>query len=182
MAKNKMTYSHFEHRHNFAAWCAARAVQRGFAKSTILKQTIEASGVREFLKNSGGKDLSQKEFDGLHESWCKAVIEFWERNKVEGRSYGRAAKLVAIYIKSMMVVQDEPNGLAEVAHPPIDSIILRNISGDKNISHPRKAYWKKIRWTLLDEEAYKQMITDFRQVCEGKPFWLIEEYWTIEDD
>ena len=182
MTKDKMTYSHFQHKHNFAAWCAARAVQRGFVKSQILKETIDTSGVVEFVKDSAASHLSQREFNEYHEKWCKAILEFWEKNKVKGGSYGRAAKLLAIYLKSMIVVQDNPKGLADVAHPPIDSIILKNISEDKTISHPHKADWKYIKWTQLDEVAYKQLITDFRQVFEGKPFWFIEEYWTLGDN
>jgi hypothetical protein len=184
MAKDKMTYSHFQHKHNFAAWCAARAVQRGWAsaKNQILKETIETSGVVEFVKHSAASGLSQREFNEHHEKWCKTILEFWEKNKVKGGSYGRAAKLLAIYLKSMIVVQDNPKGLADVAHPPIDSIILKNIYKDETISHPHKADWKHIKWTQLDKAAYKQLITDFRQVFEGKPFWFIEEYWTLGDD
>ena len=177
-----MTYSHFDHKHNFAVWCAARAVQRGFAKSHILKQTLETSGVVEFIRDNRAKDLSQQEFDKHHEDWCKAIMAFWKQHKVQGASYGRAAKLLAIYLKSMIVVQDNPNPLAAVAHPPIDSIILKNISKDEAINHPRKATWKYIKWTKLNETAYMQLINDFRQVFDGRPFWVIEEYWALEDD
>ena len=182
MAKDKMTYSHFQHKHNFAVWCSARAVQRGFAKSPILKEALEISGVVEFIVNNGAKGLSQQEFDEHHENWCKTIMECWEKNKVSGASYGRAAKLLAIYLKSMIVVQDNPKGLADVAHPPIDRIILQNMSKDDTIEHSHKPYWKYINWTQLDEETYKQLITDFRQVLGGKPFWFIEKYWTLADD
>jgi hypothetical protein len=182
MAKDKMTYSHYQHKHNFAVWCATRAVQRGFAKSPILKETLEISGVVEFIVNDGAKDLSWQEFDKYHEKWCKKIIEFWKKNEVSGASYGRAAKLLAIYLKSMIVVQDNRKSLANVAHPPIDRNILQNISKDETVNHSHKPYWKHINWTQLDEETYKQLITDFRQVLEGKPFWYIEKYWTLLDD
>ncbi len=177
-----MTYSHFQHRHNFAVWCGARGVQRGFAKSRILKEAIEMSGVVEFIRNNGAKGLSQHEFDEHHENWCKAIMGFWEKNKVGGASYGRAAKLLAVYLKSMIVVHDNPIGLADVAHPPIDRMILQNIWKDKNINHPHKRYWKYINWTQLDGPSYKQLIADFRQVYEGKPFWFIEKYWVLTDN
>jgi hypothetical protein len=182
MAKDEMTYSHFQHKHNFATWCAARAVQRGFAKSPILKESLEVSGVVEFVKNNKARGLSQQEFDHNHENWCQTIMEFWEENGVRGASYGRAAKLLAVYLKSMIVVQDNRNDLADIVHPPIDRIILQNISKNKDINHPHKRYWKYINWTQLDEPGYKQLIADFRHVYEGKPFWLIEEYWTLADD
>jgi hypothetical protein len=182
MAKDKMTYSHFRHKHNFAIWCAARAVQMGFAKSPILKEAIETSGVVEFVKHDAAKDLPQQEFDRQHENWCQTIMEFWEKNAVLGASYGRAAKLLAIYLKSMIVVQDNRHGLADVVHPPIDMIILQNISKDKNINHPHKQSWKYINWTQLDGPGYKQLIGDFRQIFEGEPFWVIEKYWVLTDE
>jgi hypothetical protein len=109
-------------------------------------------------------------------------MEFWEKNKVRGASYGRAAKLLAVYLKSMIIVQDNSSGLSDVAHPPIDRIILQNISKDKNINHPHKQDWKYTNWTQLDEPSYKQLIADFRQVLEGKPFWYIDKYWVLIDD
>ncbi|MFH0957458.1 MAG: hypothetical protein V1897_02025 [Pseudomonadota bacterium] len=120
-----MTYSHFQHRHNFAVWCAARAVQRGFVKSPVLKDALEKSGVVEFIKNNEGRSLSQDNFDKRHETWCESILQTWEKDKIKGASYGRAAKLLAVYIKSMIVVQNDQNKLSDVAHPPIDRIILR---------------------------------------------------------
>lgn len=177
-----MAYSHFQHKNNFAIWCAARAVQRGFAKSSILKETLETSGVVEFVKDGVARNLSQQEFDERHESWCQSIMGFWEKNGVRGASYGRAAKLLAIYLKSMIVVQDNPNGLADIIHPPIDRIVLQNISKDRGINHPHKKYWKGINWTQLDGPSYRQLIAEFRQVLEGGPFWLIEKYWVLTDD
>jgi len=94
-----MNYSHFQHRHNFAAWCAARAVQRKFAKTPILKEALEKSGVVEFINQNEENPISQAEFDKLHADWCGAIIECWKNKNVDGASYGRAAKLIAVYIR-----------------------------------------------------------------------------------
>jgi hypothetical protein len=182
MAKDEMTYTHFQHKHNFAVWCAARAVQRGFAKSPILKETIETSGVVDFVMHDAAMILSEQEFDQRHENWCQTIMEFWKKNGVVGASYGRAAKLLAIYLKSMIVVHDSRSGLANVVHPPIDRIILQNISKDKDIQHPHKQYWKYINWTQIDGPSYKQLIADFREVLSGEPFWVIEKYWILTDE
>lgn len=74
-----MTYSHFQHRHNFAVWCAARAVQRGFAKSRFLKDALEKSGVVELVKNNEVESISHEEFDDHHESWCESILQTWAR-------------------------------------------------------------------------------------------------------
>lgn len=182
MAKDEMTYSHFQHRHNFAVWCAARAVQRGFTKSVILKEAIEASGIVEFVKGSIEKATSQREYDERHQRWCEGILKFWEKNKVPGSSYGRAAKLLAIYLKSMIVVREDSNDLLTIIHPPIDRIVLQNISKDDSIVHPNKKYWKYINWTQLDGPTYRQLISDFRQVLGEQPFWFIEKYWVLTDD
>jgi len=169
--KHKMTYSYFQHRHNFAVWCAARAVQRKFTKTPILKKAIEYSGVVEFIKENEGKDITPKTFDIHHETWCESIIQTWEKGKVSGGSYGRAAKLLAVYIKSMVVVRNGTSKLSDVAHPPIDRIILKNISKDKNINHPNRTSWKSINWTELSKSKYITLINDFRQVLDGQPFW-----------
>lgn len=174
-----MTYTHFTHRHNFAVWCAARAVQRKFTKTINLKGALEKSGIAEFIKENEEKEISQKEFDEHHELWCKAIMQYWESHKIRGASYGRAAKLVAIYIKSMIVVRNGQSKLSTVAHPPIDRIVLKNICRDKTINHINKTGWLKINWTEMNKEDYKKLITGFRQLFVGKPFWTIEKYWSI---
>ena len=178
-----MAYSHFQHRHNFAVWCAARAVQRNFTKTPILKKALELSGVVEFINNGDERQyLSQQDFDTLHECWCDSILFYWEKGKVKGASYGRAAKLLAVYIKSMIVVQQVTCCFSDVAHPPIDRIILHNISKDKKISHPHKEKWKKTKWTQLNKTEYMQLIADFRQIFNAKPLWVIEKYWIIQDE
>lgn len=176
-----MTYSHFQHRHNFAVWCAARAVQRRFTKTPILKKALEESGVVAFVKQNDGVPLAVTDYDKHHEQWCESILETWQLNKINGASYGRAAKLIAIYIKSMLVVQCDLGQCANVAHPPIDRILLQNIAKDKNINHPHKAEWRRINWTQLDKSRYQQLIADFRQICDGKPFWSLEKYWIVTD-
>ena len=43
-------------------------------------------------------------------------------------------------------------------------------------------YWKAINWTELNKLQYQNLIKDFRQVINDKPFWVIEKYWTITPD
>lgn len=177
-----MTYSHFEHRHKFAVWCAARAVQRNFAKTPILKEALENSGVVEFIKENEEKDICQNDFDKHHESWCESIMQRWERNNIKGSSYGRAAKLLAVYIKAMIVVRNGQSTLATVAHPPIDRRILKNISQDTTVIHQNKHIWNEINWTQMNQLDYKNLIHDFQDLLDSKPLWQIEKYWSVTDD
>ena len=70
-----MTYSHFIHRHKFAVWCAARAVQRKFAKTIFLRDALEKCGIVEFMEHYNGCDISPETFDKLHENWCEAILK-----------------------------------------------------------------------------------------------------------
>lgn len=111
-----MTYSHFIHRHKFAVWCAARAVQRKFAKTIFLRDALEKCGI---------------------------------------------------------VVQNDQTALSIVAHRPIDRMILQNISKDKSINNQNRMYWKAINWKELNKLQYQNLIKDFRQVINDKPFGLL---------
>ena len=177
-----MNYSHFQHRHNFAVWCAARAVQRKFAKTPVLKEALENSGVAEFVSQNEDKTISQKDFDKLHADWCDSILQTWKNKNVNGSSYGRAAKLIAVYIKSMTIVRNGQSSLSEAAHPPIDRMILHNISKDKAITHPNRLKWKAVNWTELEKIEYLNLINDFRKVFHGKPFWHLEQYWPITNE
>ena len=81
----------------------------------------------------------------------------------------------------MIVVGSDPDcELARVAHPPIDAILLKNISKAKEIENPHMEEWAKIKWTQLNEERYYALIDQLRS-CLGasEPMWLLERYWTV---
>lgn len=64
--------------------------------------------------------------------------------------------------------------LAEVAHPPIDRILLTNL---------RKKFKKiipdKINWTKLNENQYYDLLAKLRTLPYDK-FWQLEEYWSAD--
>jgi len=125
-----MAYDIGEHIHNFAVWTASRAVQRGWkgAKTKNIKLAIESSGIRSDIKKTGQNNISSEKFDSFHEKWSKKIIDFLTKEQVQ-TSYGRVAKIIAIYIKTAVVIKD--NGerpLSKVAHPPIDNTLLENLN------------------------------------------------------
>jgi hypothetical protein len=98
-------------------------------------------------------------------------------------TFGRAAKLIAIYLKSMVVLVRPDTALAKVAHPPIDSILLRNVARAREVQSPHKHTWAKIKWTQLNEVSYYILVDQLLDVVPGgEPFWMLEQFWTVSDE
>jgi hypothetical protein len=178
-----MPYDLFEHRHRFAVWAAARATQRAFAKATVevLRDALEHCGVKEFLSANANTAIDADAFREHHRRWCRAIIANLTDAGISDPTFGRAAKLVAVYLKTMIVLG--PLGdcdLAQVAHPPIDSILLQGISKATDIASPNQRAWGKVRWTQLTEDRYYSLIDQLRTaVANGEPFWTLERFWTV---
>jgi hypothetical protein len=168
-----MRYTHHQHKHNFSVWAAARASQRGFATVSELQTALEQSGVERFAKQP--KKLGS--FDELHSGWCRAICATLESSGIANVTYGRAAKLVNVYLKSMVVLQDMNSKAASVIHPPIDRILLRNIASDVAIDQHHRKLCRHTNWTQLDEDQYFELISILRELGGGEPFWKIEKYW-----
>lgn len=172
-----MSYTIFEHRHKFAVWAAARAVQRGWknAKVPKLKDAIERSGIKQFLEKPSCMDTTQKDFENIHRQWCGSIKKYLSSTGLD-TSYGRVTKLVAIYIKSMVIVAGaEHTSLGMVAHPPIDRLLLQSLGSEFDLPTLRN-----LNWTQLDENDYYTLIDVLRcTVPNNQPFWMIEEYWPV---
>lgn len=175
-----MNYTFDEHRYNFAVWTAARAAQRGvkgfsieYINSLFLELEIQS-------ELSNAKFKSYKEFDLVHSVICNKLIEqsikdISINSKLrlsEKLTYGRAAKLIAIFIKTNFVLGENGKGnFSKFAHPPIDRIMLTNAKKDRKIdSIPN--------WSKLDEEQYFNVLDKLR-VYENEGLWSLERYWKL---
>jgi hypothetical protein len=68
--------------------------------------------------------------------------------------------------------------LAEVAHPPIDSDLLKNLAGCERMDRSTKKYLETVKWTRLGEEEYFRLIDTLRRLgCLTSPYWKLERYW-----
>jgi hypothetical protein len=96
-------------------------------------------------------------------------------------TFGRAAKLVAVYLKATVVVGGDPEtSLARVAHPPIDRILLQNLARAEELDSPHQRAWARTNWTQLSEDAYYELIVQLRACLKaGEPLWHLERYWTV---
>jgi hypothetical protein len=175
-----MSYDIRTHRPKFAIWAASRAVQRGWkqAKVSCLRESIEKCGVGEFIRDTNSIFTSSETFELLHRQWCDLIQACLAARGVEA-SYGRAAKLLAVYLKTMIVIAGlEKTPLAYAIHPPIDRQLLQTVAGAKDIPHLRY-----VSWTQLEKDQYYALVHVLRQLLqEGQPFWMLEEYWPITDD
>jgi hypothetical protein len=103
---------------------------------------------------------------------------------IKNVTFGRAAKLIGIYLKGMVVLgSGYGSSLSRVAHPPIDSILLSKLARSPEVVSAHKAGWARVRWTQLDEGAYYRLIGQLRAALSpDAPFWILEQYWTVTDE
>ena len=98
---------------------------------------------------------------------------------VEDVTFGRAAKLVAIYLKSMIIVGGHHESpFARVAAPPIDEILLKSLAADHSFDRKHWRLWRTTKWTKMTTEEHAAIISSFRSEGLDRPvFWMIERYW-----
>ena len=170
-----MSYDLFEHRHRFAVWAAARASQRGFTSVDVLREALERSDIVRFVQNPESLETDEIAFLAHHRSWCTAVVERLQNRGIANVSYGRAAKLIAVYLKAMIVVGPHAtSSLASVAHPPIDRILLQNLPSS-DVASPNKSKWRVTTWTTLDAAGYYALVSELREVlAKNGPLWPLE--------
>jgi hypothetical protein len=179
----QVTYGLAEHRHRFAVWAAARASQRGFTTVEQLRAALDATDIRTVLASPATLQLDSAGFDKAHRRWCRLICSALNKRQVPNVTYGRAAKLVAVYLKAMVIMGgDWDTPLGRNIHPPIDRILLKTLASSGSIQSPRKREWRSISWTRLTESEYYGLIEQLREVvASGSPFWAIEEHWQPSD-
>lgn len=162
-------YNFYDHLHNYAVWTASRAVQRKFTTTKNIKSAIEATDLKEFSKNP--KSMTAEQYDDFHKISSNLIIENLDKLGIKA-SYGQAAKIIAIYFKTSLVIRDSGQSqISKIIHPPIDNILLTNL----NRIYPFLRL-KGIRWTQLSEDKYFSLIDRLRTLNQDT-FWKLEKYW-----
>jgi hypothetical protein len=173
-----------EHRHRFAVWAAARAAQRGFTTIDELRGALEATDLRHATADPKALQLHAVDFETMHRRWCTTICATLVERGILGVSFGRAAKLVAVYLKATVLMGEAAaSPVARHMHPPIDRTLLQNLASAPGIESPHKANWRKVSWTRLTEPSYYELIEQLRAIlAAGMPFWMLEEYWSPTDE
>ena len=179
-----MKYDIAMHRHRFSVWAAARAAQRGWKSASVevLRDAVESCGVIEFISKNELEEIDDNRFLTLHRTWCHSIVGHLT-GRVPDPKFGRAAKLLAVYLKSTVILGPYGDSdLARVAHPPIDRILIQKISRDRDVCSLHKQAWRKENWTQMDEQRYYVLIRQLRAVCPPPtPFWNLQRFWTVTE-
>ena len=168
-----MNYTFKEHLHNYAVWTSARAVQRSFTNTDNIKTAIEVADLKKLIGDR--QTYTSQEFDEYHKSKANIIIECLKdiAYKIEDKiTYGRAAKIIAIYIKTAIILPTcGRSNISQIAHPPIDSILLKNAHKAN-----RKLRLQSIKWTQLNEKKYFEVVEQLR-TFDYENFWELERFW-----
>jgi hypothetical protein len=183
---NADDYTLAEHRHRYAAWCAARAAGRGLAGATngVFRAALEASGLPELVRaESEHWPASSSAFDRAHRGWCAAAVSSLHDQAVTDATFGRAAKLVAIYLKTLLVCGGrDRTPFARVAHPPIDRVLLQALARDQRFPQGTRSLWRATNWTTMDADAYDRILGSLRDVgLDRDGFWRAERWWSGDE-
>lgn len=176
-----------KHKHLYAKWCAAAAYGRGLAGggNSLAFQLIEASGLGQV---TGPEQIGQN-VDKWQMSFMKKIEAEAARVGVTDFSFGRAQKLVNIYLKTVLVCgghHQHPS--VALLHPPLDSELFKGLRSflSKNRAAMGKARSAFIaaqkrnpRWTKFSEADYVAHIDVIKLLMVGKPLYQVEEHWML---
>lgn len=199
------SYTIIEHRHRFAIWAAGRAYSRQGPGHTMAVATrlINESGVG---KISTLDDLPPiEEMDAFLDGYFQKVIQLatgmtytrrWEDKHTKAKmsevlplecSYGRAQKLVNVYLKSKLVCTSAGDQVSIAAlHPPLDRKLIGEIrrylrrasyKGSKTQEDFFTALALGESWTSFDKTAYDAHIKVVKAIQGRRPLWGIEWLW-----
>ena len=171
---NTMNYDFKEHKHRYSVWTSARAVQRSFTTTSKISSAIDATSLRNFSETIN--HLDQKTFDDQHKEWCNTIIAHFKKEDIIC-SYGRAAKIIAIYLKtSLIMTANGESDIHRLIHPPIDSILLISLSNSNDLKD-----LKTKRWTNFNQEDYWNLVERIREYFKSFD-WTLEAHWKPERD
>ena len=167
-----MSYGFSDHIHRYAVWTAARAVQRNFTTTKRIQTAIESSGLADFLSNP---IVDQNAFDKWHIETAEQII--YQFGGEAECSYGRAAKIIGIYLKTAWVIRHPEDDIVSlVIHPPLDRILLQELAKGKSFPNLKELASKS--WTQFDKTGYWDVVKIIR--LSGAPFyWRLEKDWNL---
>lgn len=166
-------YTIHDHIHLYSVWTAARAVQRGFITTDKIKIAIEASGLRRFAEKPLVRN--ERHFQLQHRKWANQLMVSLRSQKVERSkiTYGRMAKIISIYLKTSVILPAKgKTAVCKYIHPPIDAILLKQLSKHLDMYHLRN-----YRWTNLTEAGYWKLCGELKTTVKHFD-WRLEEHWS----
>ncbi len=175
-----MKYNIETHIHIYSSWAASRAASVITNRFSVEKgqSILSKSKIKTFI-NHPDKLPEKEKFDANHFNWRKQLIELSSNVMKKPLTHGIAAKMINIYLKSIIICGGYyRHPKSEAIHPPIDSVLLKELAS-KNFNGNAR-FWRmsnKIAWSNFNSEQYQNVIDEIRSGLNGKALWRIEEYW-----
>jgi len=163
---------------DFATWTAFSAARRSPIRSQEdLTKLINKPDYEKILRN---KKVNSSSFTRWHRTSVKKI----KQAAGTGFSYGWAAKLINVYLKSRVYLGGE-NRLCLISylHPPIDQYLIaglkeevRKMGGEEHHLDTLKKYKSIVK---IDKKFYENLIAVFREISKEKNCKLIEleQFW-----
>ena len=176
-----------KHKHLYAKWCAAAAYGRGLVGggNALAFELIEASGLG---RVTGPEHIGQN-VDQWQLGFMKKIEAEAARRGVADFTFGRAQKLVNIYLKTVLVCGGHhQHPLVALLHPPLDFELFKGLRSflSKNrasLGNARAAVLaaQKLnpRWTKFSEADYVAHIDAIKLLMADKPLYQVEEHWEL---
>ncbi len=176
----KMNFTVREYRLAYATWAAYRAAQAGSskAKGKELSSALNNCGVISYLDTYDGAEIGADAYREKHDEWCVAIIQYVKENFKKEITYGISAKLLGVFIKGYFILAgNERQPLSKIAHPPIDSFLLKGLDKEKGTNLDKEYKWQK-----LDKEKYYELLAKIKKCLgENEELWKIEKYWKLDN-
>ena len=172
-----MNYEFVQHKHRFAAWCAATASSASPKCRFTVRKAFELLEEIDFARQVQAQSWNDcRSFDEWHGKCCSALIDQANLRGVGGFSYGVAAKMVNCYVKAFYLGDEK---VLSVAHPPIDRLLLSGFI-KSNVGN-RSGIWRKYRdkgWSTFTREEYLELIGQIRSNDDFRlAMWKAERHW-----
>lgn len=176
-------YDIHQHKHSYAIWAASRAWNRKLKGGSLAlsQRLIELAGLKSVQSPVDiGPDVDVWLLETM-----RLIVEYANQNQIHGINYGRAQKLVNIYLKTKLVCGGyESHPKVSQLHPPLDSELLkglRRVFREQKNSDAAVAFAAAQRacatWTKFELPDYLAHINAIKIFMGGKPLWMIEEHW-----
>ncbi|WP_421796283.1 hypothetical protein [Haliscomenobacter sp.] len=165
------------HKHKFAVWAAGRAAsvlgQR--FKVELAKELIDGIELKRYIDYPGSLPDN---FDEEHNAWCEKLIAQSDK-KI---SYGVAAKLINVYLKTIFVCGGyHEHEKVKKIHPPIDRLLFKGLALC-NVGE-LKDFWKQHLdkgngWSQFDKSTYIKVIEKIKEcTASDSGLYTIEHFW-----
>ncbi|WP_144957826.1 hypothetical protein [Pseudomonas oryzihabitans] len=176
-------YDIHQHKHRYAVWTASRAWNRKL-KTGDLALAQRLIGVAGLESVRDPDDLGEDVDTWLLER-MRLIVDYAAQHQILGINYGRAQKLVNIYLKTKLVCGgQETHPKVAKLHPPLDRKLFAGLHAEFRTQKRTDAAMAFAAaqkacsaWTNFELQDYLAHIQAIKLFMAGKPLWMVEEYW-----